>query len=212
MELYTNSRPILVSERVTSSYNKMITDMTIQNTNIFRKLFDNIIYPNLGLCILILSILVFLIWRYWNVRSKKEKFQKNQIDVNIRNPTYVSENTQYNPSIQYFGGMDHPQERIARPVFNPSVPIDKQQSYVNYLPDTIPVINDGQYVNNVQEMPYTSPPDNLNSFQYTGPCYRAGENGVSDDMYNGFVDYNKQNLSDYDDILGEKINVFPASL
>lgn len=211
MELYTNSHPILVSERVTSSYNKMITDMTLQNTSIFRKLYDDIIYPNLGLCILIFLILVFLIWRYWTVKSNKEKFQKNHC-VNIKDPIYVSENTQYNPSIQYFGGMDHPQERIARPTFNPSIPINKQQSYVKYLPDTVPVINNCSYINNVQEMPYTSPPDNLNSYQYTGPCYRAGENGVSDDMYNDFVEYNKQNLSDYDNIIDGRINLSSASL
>jgi hypothetical protein len=198
MELYTNSLPILISERVTTTYSKLMEDMSKQNLGIFQKLYENIIQPNLGLSILVSLILIFLIWRYISFRNnKKEQFQR-KLGTTLKG---------YPNRVRYFSGMDSPNERIARPTFNPSIPIQKQQSYVNYLPDTIPVNHNGKFVNNVQEMQYTAPANNANTFQYTGPFYDTGENGVSDDMYDGFVEYNKQNLLEFDDILSEKINI-----
>jgi len=116
------------------------------------------------------------------------------------------DNYQYNRTgLKTFGGMDHPKERIARPVFNPSIPVSKQQSYVRYLPDEIPVVRNGKFVDNVQELPYDAPPNNPNQFQYSGPFYNVSANGTSDDMYGGFIKLNETNLENLNDIYEQKI-------
>lgn len=199
MELYTNSRPSLVSERVSSAYNKMINEITAQNTSVMSKLYDNYIHPNLGVFILIAIIVIILGLRYFYVRGNKETFQKNHNIVNAQPQL---------DNCTYFGGMDDPLERVARPTFNPSIPICEQRSYVNYLPDTIPVNVNGNYVTNVANSNYVVPQHTTNNFQYAGPYCNTHEQNISDDMYKNFVDYNKQNLNEYNDILGEKINVF----
>jgi len=194
MELYTGSHPVLVSDIVASSYNKLVTEMTKQNRSIWDKIYDDIIYPNIGLFIIVVCVAIFLLWRYI-VHSRKEKF--------------VQDKTEYQPNVRMFGGEDASDERIARPIFNPSIPIQKQESYVKYLPDEIPVNQNGEWVDNVQDMPYNAPSFNPNSYQFTGPYYHASENGLSDDGYSEFVNYNKQNLVDYDNIIGDKINIIP---
>lgn len=206
MELYTNSHPILVSDNIVSTYTKLIDNVTKQNTNIFSKIYENYIVPNWGVCIVIVLICVFLLWRYIKYRNR-ERFNDNNTNTKAnatktQYPTIATGNPFADISMDF-------NERIARPTFNPSIPVNKQQSYVNYLPDTVPILDDGQFVTNINNMPYTAP-NNFNSFQYTGPFYRMGDNGISDEMYNGFVERNKQNLMEYDDLLGDKINIVPS--
>jgi hypothetical protein len=101
--------------------------------------------------------------------------------------------------------MDAPNERIARPILNPSIPISQQHSYVNYLPDEIPVNVNGVMVNNIAQMDYTAPNYNRNTNQYSGPYYSSMNNNVSDDAMRDFRNSNKQNLMEYDDLLDQKI-------
>ena len=201
MDIYTNSVPLLISERVSGTYKKLLNDMTTQNTSLFRKIYDDYVHPNIGVCLIISLIVIFLIWRYVSVRKNREKFGQNIIRREIADDNYNG-----------FSGMDDPNERIARPILNPSVPINRQTSYVNYLPDSIPVINNGQFINNIQEHQYDAPPIMEGKYQYSGTYYKGGENGVSDDMENPFVEYGKQNLIDYNDIIGDKINIGPHDL
>lgn len=202
MELYTDSRPSLISERVAHTFDKMISDLKMQNRNVITRLYEDIICPNIGLTIAIVIILIFLIYRYYHNKHKSENFNyimssngKHQLGImnaNERNK---------------FGGMDDFNERIARPTFNPSIPVSNQQSYVNYMPDQIPLLLNGELINNEQSNNYNVPMNDVNRYQYTGPFYRSGENGLSDDAYKEFVEYSNNNLNDYNEILQQKINI-----
>lgn len=75
MELYTDSHPALVSDRVIEYFDKFVENMQFENKSFFQKLFDNVIYPNWGIWLVILSIIIFLVYRYYYY-GKKEKFEK----------------------------------------------------------------------------------------------------------------------------------------
>lgn len=200
MELYTNTHPILISERIASTYDRLTSNMHNQNVSLVEKMYDDIVRPNIGLIIIILIVVIYLGWRYVQMKKKKELFVS-------RNTDNVS-----NMSTDGFGGIDDPKSRIARPVFNPSIPITHQTSYVNYLPNQIPVMTDPS--THTMSTKYDEIPNDYaaqnetgsNSIQYTGTYYKNSENGVSDDMYNGFVKQNHDNLMDYNDILGARIS------
>lgn len=202
MDLYTSSHPSLVSDRVIGSFNKLLEDARNKNIGFFQKIYDKIIYPNLGIFIVLLLIVVFLIYRYMTINKNKENFDKDLQDTG---------SIPYHGRIKLFDpDMDRPDERIARPTFNPSFPIEKQRSYVNYLPDEVPVDVNGQLIDNVKEQDYSAPEEWHNSFQYSGPYYKLGENGFSDDMYEDFAKYNRKNLNDFDAILQDKMNIDPT--
>lgn len=193
MELYTNSQPTLISDKVVDSFSKMIKEISDQNTSIFRKIYDNVIYPNLSIFIVVMLIIIFLLYRYFTYVDDKpikqtETFSPNNIP----------------PRRRIFDEVEFPNERITRPTFNPAIPVSQQQSYVNYLPDEVPVRVNGELVDNTQDINYYAPPNNPNTFQYSGPYYKASENGLSDDMYKEFVSQNNQNLSDLNDIIRQK--------
>lgn len=200
MELYTNSKPLLISDNVSSSIDNMITKMMNENKSIFQKLYDNVIYPNMGLCIIILLIVVFLLYRYYKHGNTQQENFREPIDLYQPNPGRIK---LFDPDF------DNPNVRIARPTFNPSVSFKKQTSYVNYLPDEIPVNVNGKMTNNIQKQEYPAPEQREKEIQYGGPYYQAGQNGISDEMYNGFVEANQQNLFEFDDLLNDKINVAP---
>lgn len=203
MELYTNSQPILIGEHVTSLFNHMFDNIETNNKNIFEKIYDDVIHPNIYIFAIIAMIVCFLMYRYFKHTKPRNELYDNTT-INNPNKTWLSEDDQYIRGVRVFGGMDHPKERIARPTFNPSIPISKQQSYVNYLPDEIPVDVNGQLKNNILPMEYIAPQNNSNNIQYGGPIYKSGENGLSDDIYRDFVDSNKQNLMEFDDLLQQK--------
>jgi len=128
----------------------------------------------------------------------------------------------YRQKNENFGGMDSPYERIARPTFNPRYPVSEQTPYVNYLPDHVPVISNGEFKDNVQVIPrtpitnidtrqedilardYVAPPQH-NEYQYSGPYYRGTSEIVSDDEYKEFAAANEENLAQFDDLLNQKM-------
>lgn len=213
MEFFTNSQPSLISDKVVSSFDKMIKDMSEQNSSVFYKFYENVIYPNLGISILILLIILFLVYRYFTFKKEKKIMETEKFNGNTNENTkniYSSNDGRY--LLKKFDDVEPINERIARPTFNPSIPISKQQSYVNYLPDEIPVRVNGELVDNVSrvnmqgnEIPYYAPQNEPNNIQYTGPFYNASQNGLSDDMYKEFVSQNQQNLNDYNNILQQKM-------
>ena len=202
MELFTNSQPLLITEHVSLLFNKMLDDATNNNKSFLRKLYDNVIYPNIYFCIMIAIIFCILVYMYHNNRKTKKILRERL--TNINNDYDATENVQYIRGRRPFGGMDAPNERIARPILNPSIPISQQHSYVNYLPDEIPVNVNGVMVNNIAQMDYTAPNSNRNTNQYSGPYY-SSMNNVSDDSMRDFRNSNKQNLMEYDDLLDQKI-------
>jgi hypothetical protein len=185
----------------------MITDVTNNNKPFLRKLYDNVIYPNIYIVIVIAIIIGVLVYRYY--QHKKEKPSNETKSASKEQLTNVdieeTEDAQYTRGLRPFGGMDDPNERIARPTLNPSIPISRQRSYVNYLPDEIPVIKNGMYQNNVKNMNYLAPNYNPNNYQYSGTYYNTANNNLSDDVYNDFYESSKQNLMEYDDLLGQSM-------
>lgn len=206
MELYTNSQPILIGERVTNLFNSMLENIKMENRSIFGKFYDDYVCPNISIII----VIILFIWFLMYMRKRKSKMTENYNNIINKSidPIMVSENDQYVRGLRVFGGIDHPKERIARPTFNPSIPVSRQHSYVNYLPDEIPVDINGQLQNNVIPMEYIAPNNNTNNFQYGGPIYRLSDRNTSNDMHNNFVDANKQNLMEFDDLLQQRTDVY----
>lgn len=207
MELFTNSRPSLITDNVSIVFNKMIADVANSNKPFLKKLYDNVIYPNIYIVIVIVIIIGLLVFRYY--QHKKDKPNDKSKNISKEPLTNIdieeTENAQYVRGLRPFGGMDDPNERISRPIFNPSIPISQQRSYVNYLPDEIPVIKNGMYQNNVKNMNYSVPNYNPNNYQYSGTYYNTANSNLSDDVYNDFYESSKQNLMEYDDLLGQNI-------
>ena len=240
MELYTNSRPSLINENIVMAFDKIINDISNENTGSFKKIYEKIIKPNWVMFAFIFIVGAVLFYRYY-VYGRKEKFNKKKItevEVDARiedelqkmtefnkinaekltNPKLVAlnNNPEYMRELHNFGGMDDPRERIARPTFNPNIPINQQESYVDYMPDRVPVRVNGKLTGNInaRRLPYDAPQDNPNNFQYSGPYYRGGNgsgngnhNNLSDDGYAGFVDANSQNLMEFDDLINSKVNL-----
>ena len=51
MELFTDSKPSLIGDKVTQMFDMMLKDARMKNKNLLNKFYDNIIYPNLGIFI-----------------------------------------------------------------------------------------------------------------------------------------------------------------
>lgn len=205
MEPYTNSHPNLINELTLRKFNSMFDELEQKNKSIWNKIYDTIIYPYLGVFIILLIIGILIIIQYFKTRtSKKQGQQQSPKEPFDEIPEYVG-------GLRNFDGMNNPNERIARPTFNPSIPISEQESYVNYLPDEVPIIKNGRLVDNVKQMPYNAPKYHPNTYQYLGPYYRVpNKSDLSDDMFSGFIDLGQKNLDDYDEILGNKISVDPT--
>lgn len=203
MDFFTNSKPMLITDKINNTFNKMITDLNSENIGICHKIYNNIIYPNLTVFVVILLLILYLLYRYYTYKKIISLNEKSNLNEKFKNTEM--QNNGIKEYTTMFSDFDNPNERIARPTFNPSIPISKQTSYVNYLPNEINVINNGKFIDNVDDVKYPAPQKHDVEFQYSGPYYQIAENGLSDDMYKEFVSQNKQNMEDLDNILEQKI-------
>lgn len=184
MEYFTRSHPVLISDKLSSTLEHTIEEIKKNNPSISHNFYENIILPNKGVFIVLLIIAILLLYRYF---KRQENFE-----TDTPNPDYANYTN--------FSGMDLPNERIARPTFNPSYPVAEQTSYVNYLPDHVPVNVGGLWKNNVQNQSYVAPPLH-DECQYSGPYYRGTSTIVSDDGYQEFAQANATNLDQFDELL-----------
>ena len=76
MNIYTNSKPTLISHNVNKIYDKMIEEIHNQNRSIITSIYDNFIYPNLTLITIVTLLGIFLYWRYSN--NKRENFNNRE--------------------------------------------------------------------------------------------------------------------------------------
>lgn len=202
MELFTNSHPSLITNEVTSKIDTIITDISKGGSSIFRTMYDKIIYPNLTLIILIIILIIFLIYCYYS-----EKNMANEPNKNIKNEQYENVNRR-DRADTLFDGKYNQSEQFIRPVFNPTKSINEQESYVQYLPDDLPINIDDQIVRVHDDRQYSPPPnDYRNPIEYKGPQYAYGKMGVSDESNRKFVGAAEQNLFEFDDLLGDKIEL-----
>lgn len=207
MEFFTDSSPALISDKVAESFNKMIEDVKYKNAGFFVKLYDNVIYPNLGIFIVIAFIIIFLLYRYFTNKKKPINKKKSQ-----PKETFNPESLQFVRGMNTFGGMDGPEEKMIRPFFNPSIPISKQESYVNYKPDEVMVNVNGTMKNNVKYFPFDTPTVTPKEIQYGGPYYRGTGPNNSDELVGDFIDLNEKNILDYNYMVENKQNIDPTVL
>lgn len=208
MELFTDSKPSLIGDKVTQMFDMMLKDARMKNKNLLNKFYDNIIYPNLGIFIIILIILGFLSYRYYTHGKQQNILQENnnRRHSNSNREKFFEGETQFVRGLNTFGGMDGPKEKMIRPTFNPTISVSQQESYVNYKPDEIMVNVGGTLKNNVKYSSYDTPQTTPNDFQYRGPYYRgvSPTSPISDDMLSEFIDIGQKNIIDYDYMIGEK--------
>lgn len=170
MDFYSGTIPNLISDRIKNSMDGL-SHVTGGSNDMFKKVYDDYIKPNLFLLILICIIGLFLYYRY---TSKQESFDEKLMD---------------------------------RPIFNPRVPVSRQKSYVNYLPDQVPVRSKGELVNNVGSDIVIDPEYTPNHSQFTGPTYRTTGDIVSDDTIIDFVLMNQQNVTDFNSMVDQRTNI-----
>jgi hypothetical protein len=187
-DIFTNSNPNLINR---SSNNKLID---LININTKRNLFDdiiNFIFNNKLLIIVIIVIIIILIWRYKYVN-------KNKLENFLYDEGYEKDK---NGNVIYT--YDEMGNIIARPVFNPNIPINSQHPYIKYLPDE-------HGVNNLNSIDYINTSNIKNAYDvedndgniFTGPFYKNSNplSISSDDSNNDFRLANQNNLVDYEQL------------
>lgn len=179
MDFFTGTHPVLLSEKTIERYNKLIEEINGSNTSFLKKIFNSVIYPNLGLIIVIIIIISFLYYRY---RTKKETFGGMDMpNERIVRPTF----NPYYPTGTQNSHVNYLPNEIPFNVNGKLVNNTKQ----DYDPGVI-------YMNNWKEM------ENMPT--YTGPFYSGTSQNMSDDLYKDMIDTNTKNLFEFDDLVGEK--------
>lgn len=178
MDFYSNTTPNLLSDRIKNSIHDL-SNIAKGGGDMFKKIYDKYVQPNILLIIFIILIVVFLYYRY-NSKNNNEQFDKKI-------------------------AFNNDEKEMIRPIFNPYKPTSLQTSYVNYLPAQIPVKVDDQFINDADDdIPIN--PKYTDSYIYDkGPQYRtAGEDNagvLSDDGIIDFVNMNRENVGIYDNIM-----------
>lgn len=190
MEYYTSSKPNLISDKTVELFNKTIDKLVKDKQSIWMKIYDVVIYPYLGVFILLTLVTIFLLYRYYH----RENFggidsPKERIARPVLNPYYpVSEQKSY---------VNYTPDQI---------PLYIDGEFVNNIQH-----EDGEYdVTHLSPHPPTS--DNVvspapYSIQYGGSYYRGMSNDVSDDMNLDLVKMGQENLNEYDKILKQKLQM-----
>lgn len=201
MEYFSRSRPVLVTNEMENYFKRELDKAHKLSMTWYTRFYNNFVVENKLLCFLLLVLICVLVYLYLKKNVWKEPY------ANVVKAPYPANNTFTDDYVQphslQFGGMDGVNEVVARPSFNPYYPVSTQESYVNYLPDQIPVISNGQMIDNVKSMPYNSPKMQT-EHQYSGPYYRDDNVVVSDDLYQDFAQANVNNLDQFDELLRQK--------
>jgi hypothetical protein len=204
MEYFSRSRPVLVTNEMQHYFKRELEKAQELSMTWYKRFYDNFVAENKLLCFLILVLICVLIYLYLKKNVWKETY------ANVVKAPYPVNNTFTDDYVQphslQFGGFDGLNEKIARPTFNPYYPVNTQESYVNYLPEQIPVISNGTMIDNVKTMPYNAPKlqPSQTDIQYSGPYYRDDNVVVSDDLYQDFAQANVNNLDQFDELLRQK--------
>jgi len=117
---FTNTNPNLINY---TTNDKLVKLISINTKTSFLDNFKKFINDNITLIILLLIIVIVIYWRYKYVQ--KHKVEKFLYDEGIERDD--------NGNLIYT--YDEMGNIIARSTFNPNIPLNKQNSYVRYLPD-----------------------------------------------------------------------------
>lgn len=208
MEYFTQSRPNLISDKLSGTLEHTLDELRKKNPSVSHHFYENIFLPNKNVFIAIFIIGCILLYLYCTRREKFAQINSNTqiIEATLSSPNNLTSGSIINPNFgnySTFSGMDDPNSRFARPTFNPYYPVSQQTSYVNYLPDHVPVNNEGMWKNNVSTESYIAPPLHQ-EIQYSGPFYRGNNTVVSDDGYQSFAQLNNDNLNQFDELIRQK--------
>lgn len=160
MEFYSGSKPLLISDNVKNTLNKLLHDknqgITIKNPHdTLHRIYDDYISPNIGLIILVFAIIIFLAYRYQNkMETNTESYIRYPKETQDLNNTLTS--------------------KFVRPTFNPAYPVSTQISYAVYPSGSSKLDLPSQIY------PKTLP--NYGSQQITGPYTKGLDYPVPDNL------------------------------
>lgn len=206
---YSNTKPSLVSN---TTNNKLIKNIISSKQNNTSSIITGFIREHLVIIIVVIIICIILAWRY-KIQQKKIKTEDFMYDEG-----YERDN---NGNLIYT--RDNINSIMTRPTFNPSIPVEMQESYTRYLPDEVNNMEGINSMNDIQGSPYIGtsdmigPYEVLDDIQYNnspriinkGPFYRNAiidPMNVSDINNLKFREANNTNLANYNEIIRSKNN------
>jgi hypothetical protein len=222
-DYFSGNEPDLVSKKVMKNFKiiidnaqkpKIITEPILYNTCV--SFYDDYIVPNIILLILLFIFVLFLLYRYYmkDIVDSYENIEKldhflartntaPKLEITLPSSTDLPIYNNYSNSCSKSKSktyMDEQDDINFRPTFNPYYPVDEQTSYTNYLPNSLPLKKDGEYVNyydvtnpkirkNKYRMPYNRNNENV---EYTGTfnTYYGAQDPVLPNAYGWIDDYN----------------------
>jgi len=145
MNLDDTDLPHFLSGKVEQRLNEYI-EINKNNSNITIaknycwNILKNIIYENILLIILLISIFIFLMYRYYMKKQRDNKIREKMSDF-------------YNEDIEdTYDILEFQNKPFVRPTFNPLYPNNRQANYALYPPDKMPHKKDGRNVSFVRDM------------------------------------------------------------
>jgi|AntRauTorckE6833_2_1112554.scaffolds.fasta_scaffold55947_2 large-conductance mechanosensitive channel len=225
MEFYSKSQPNLIGPKMKKTVFKITSKENSNNTisdkvsSTLYSFYENYIAENKILTIIIISIIVFLIYRYYNKgeNNKKEDFSSEEAKIINEIMNNQTSHLRYD----------------TQPSFDRLKSVNDQHEKVTYLPDPVPPVNipNSGLVYDRNLYGYSQPFENLNNPNYnhdnvytnpqlnyyngtyntyqnakdtdiTNPLgYPTNFNTSTGDFVSGMTNANKQNIVDYQTIL-----------
>lgn len=183
---FSGSKPNLINKKILKHYENSFTVEPVVQTGGWGEYLSYFYYEyiqhNLLLIILLAIFIIFLIYRYKTRDLYDEDNNTNKINnkVNTNMDDENDDNYNDNNNDIYEGFIDDCIEDSEgykgpfTPTFNPYYPVKEQSSYVNYLPDSFPYEQNGEFYNNEPTDPIINHykyPSNVNwdeHVDYTG--------------------------------------------
>lgn len=180
---FIDTQPSLISNNTLNQLNELIHVKSLTLSEKIIQLLKTYWY----IVVICIILLIIFIWRYKKIKKNKEKF--------------------------FYDDLDKLNENIAIPTFNPYLPIEKQNSYVRYLPNES---FKGAINNNINNIDYVNTnnmiglldniDDRYSQFQQplinTGPLYHntnPNENISDINLQNNRI-LNNNNLNNLNEI------------
>lgn len=215
-EYFSNTKPNIINPNIQSNFEDILktTSKSYDTVDYLGSFYEDFIKPNLFVLIMLLLIGLFLLYKYLdkqerNDNKKEYEDYKNigEVDklLNINKEKLESNleklSSEKNQNILIPELYKESDYKSFRPTFNPSLPIDRQQSFTNYLPDNIAVKYNNEFINNNQlnppkvvrkeYIPFLHNPENRESILGLNNSY---ENSKDSSIINSLgypMDYNR---------------------
>lgn len=204
-DYFSNTKPNIINQNIENNFENLLKNTsnksydTVDYLSVF---YEDFIKPNLFMLIMLLLIALFLLYKYLEKKEKKENFEENKKEDPVEEiKRSVKESTEMPSNIlipQLYKQDDY---KSFRPTFNPSLPIDRQQSFTNYLPDNIPVKLNNEFINHNQinspkvvrkeYIPFLHNPENRDSLIGVNNSYLNSQDSTIINSLGYPMNYNK---------------------